>query len=97
MKNTTKHLYLVAILTLLTANLYFQYEQTEKTKLLKAIDTGIYEVQREIQSDRTEREILKKLDSIDIGINEVQRVIPSDYTEGKILDLLKELVIILDR
>jgi hypothetical protein len=98
MKNTTKHLYLVAILTLLTANLYFQYEQTE---LLEDIRRNTYSISSAIPSEYYQEKLLQKLDSIHTGINEVQREIPSDSTEGEIRDLLKGLVrsldIILDR
>lgn len=98
MKNTTKHLYLVVILTLLTANLYFQYEQTE---LLEDIRRGSDSILDAIPSEYDREKLLKKLDSIHTGINEVQRAIPSSITEGELRDLLKGLVdsldIILDR
>ena len=93
MKNTTKHLYLVAILTLLTANLYFQYEQTE---LLEDIRRCTDSIPSDISSEYYQKELLKKLDSIHTGIYEVQREIPSDYTQGEIRDLLKGLVRSLD-
>jgi hypothetical protein len=94
MKTTTKHLYLVTILALLTGNLYFQYEQTA---LLEKIRSNTYSIPSKYEWE----DILQKLDAIHTGINEAQRKIPTEGTEIEIRDLLKGLIrsidIILDR